>query len=210
MKTRLGIIGSGVIGGYLYRQITSAGDAVVTFVYDADRGKRAGIPPELRLDAPEKMATKEVDLVVEAAHPKAVRQFGPTVLRQADFLPLSLTAFADALFRAEMEDAAHAAGKAIYIPHGAILALDGIADGRKVLESVRVTTVKSPRSLGVSPDGIDKPVAIYDGPTRGACDKFPPTSTPTRPWTWRGSASTAPVPPSLRIRPSTSWPTPSR
>lgn len=95
------------------------------------------------------------------------------MLRQADFLPLSLTAFCDDLFRKQMEEAAHAAGKAIYIPHDAILALDGIADGRKVLESVRVTTVKSPKSLGVSPDGIDKPVAIYDGPTRGACDKFP-------------------------------------
>ena len=59
------------------------------------------------------MAARGVDLVVEAAHPKAVREFGPTVLRQADFLPLSLTAFRDDLFRKQMEEAAHAAGKAI-------------------------------------------------------------------------------------------------
>jgi aspartate dehydrogenase len=173
MKMRLGIIGAGVIGGYLYRQITTAGDAAVAFVYDADRGKTAGFPPELILGGPEEMAARGADFVVEAAHPKAVREFGPSVLRQANLLPLSLTAFSDDLFRKQVEEAAQAAGKAIYIPHGAILALDGIADGRKVLESVRVTTVKSPKSLGISPAGIDKPVAIYDGPTRAACDKFP-------------------------------------
>lgn len=76
MKPRLGFIGFGVIGGYLYRQITSAGDAAVILVYHADRGKTPVVPSELLLGTPEAMAAWGVDLVVEAAHPKAVRGFG--------------------------------------------------------------------------------------------------------------------------------------
>jgi aspartate dehydrogenase len=173
MKHRIGIIGLGVIGGYLCRKIEEEGQVEVAFLYDADPNKTRGFACQRVLRSAEELAGYRADLVVEVAHPEAVRHLGPAVLRSADLLPFSLTAFSDDAFRKSMEELAHAMGHAIYIPHGAILGLDGIADGRSVLESVRITTVKHPKSLGVSPEGITIPTTLYDGPTRFACDRFP-------------------------------------
>ena len=36
----------------------------------------------------------------------------------------------------------------VFPPHGAILGLDGIFDGRDVLKEVSVETIKNPKSLG--------------------------------------------------------------
>ena len=97
MKPRLGIIGFGVIGGYLYRRITSAGDAAVIFVYHADRGKTAGVPRNSS-SAPRRRWPRGGPRG-GGGPPQGGARFRPTVLRQADFLPLSLTAFCDDLFR---------------------------------------------------------------------------------------------------------------
>ena len=51
-----------------------------------------------------------------------------------------------------------------------MLGLDGIFDGRSVLESVKVTTTKRPKNLGR--DDKERTV-LYEGPTRGACKAYP-------------------------------------
>jgi len=79
---------------------------------------------------------------------------------------------ADEHFRQEIENCARALNKKIYIPHGAILGLDGIYDGKKVIENVEVTTIKHPKSLGMKED-ISEPLIVYQGPTRWACERFP-------------------------------------
>jgi aspartate dehydrogenase len=61
-------------------------------------------------------------------------------------------------------------GTRLYIPHGAILGLDGIYDGRSVIEEVTITTTKNPKNLGLKEPASG---VLYDGPTRGACDAFP-------------------------------------
>jgi aspartate dehydrogenase len=68
---------------------------------------------------------------------------------------------------------AEAENRRIFIPHGAVLGLDGLHDGRQIINAVSITTVKHPRNLGLEDQAIREPETIYEGPTRGACDAFP-------------------------------------
>ena len=82
----------------------------------------------------------------------------------------SVTAFSDESFEQYALELCERYGRRIYLPHGAILGLDGLYDARPLLREVRVTTTKSPKSLGL-PDG--ERTVVYEGPTREACGKFP-------------------------------------
>ena len=61
-------------------------------------------------------------------------------------------------------------GHMIYLPHGAILGLDGIFDGRSELTEVTVETIKSPASLGRADTEY---TVLYEGPTRKATELYP-------------------------------------
>lgn len=92
------------------------------------------------------------------------------ILAHCDLLLFSVTAFSDESFSRQAAELCCRYGRHIYLPHGAILGLDGLADARPLLHEVRITTTKSPRSLGL-PDG--ERAVVYEGPTRGACHRFP-------------------------------------
>lgn len=92
------------------------------------------------------------------------------LVEKSDLLLFSLTALADDAFRIALEQAAIAHGRKVFLPHGAILGLDGIVDAGPTLKSVTITTTKSPASLGLPPDAYK---VVFEGPTREACAKFP-------------------------------------
>jgi len=173
MKKKIGLIGFGTIGNYLFHRIEEERFMEMAFVFEVDRKKTESLKPSLFLDSFDDFKNMSVDLVVEAALPQVVKELGPRILKKSDLLILSLTSLADDALRQEMEGIAKASGKRIYIPHGAILGLDGIRDGRKVIEKVEITTIKSPKSLGLRDAGITEPVIVYEGTTRGACERFP-------------------------------------
>ena len=111
-----------------------------------------------------------------------VLPFGPDervglrVVKKTDFLIFSLTSLADESFRQELEKTARKAGHKVFIPHGAILGLDGLHDGRKMLDSVQITTTKNPKNLksfGLPMKSTGEPEVIYEGPTREICQRFP-------------------------------------
>ena len=170
---RIGIIGFGFIGSYLFNKIREEKLIEVDFICEKDRTKVRSLDPSLLLDTLDTFEERKVDLVIEAALPQAVKEFGPRILRKADFLILSLTSLADDSFRREMEKTARTWGKKVYIPHGAIIGLDGVHDGKEVIEKVRITTIKSPKSLGLKGESPTEPTIIYEGPTGGACERFP-------------------------------------
>jgi aspartate dehydrogenase len=173
MKKRIGIIGFGVIGSYLFHKVKEEESMQVEFVFDEDHQKTEALDPSLVLPTFDDFEGRNVHLVVEAAVPEAVRELGLRVLKKSDFLILSLTSLADEAFRQEIDKAAKSSGREIYIPHGAILGLDGIHDGKKVLEKVEITTIKSPKSLGLKDEGVTEATVVYEGPTREACKRFP-------------------------------------
>lgn len=180
-KARIGLIGLGYIGRYIYEQITSRPDLglEVAFVHDLASERLAGLPAEIGLKDINGFASRRPDLVVEMAHPRVTRQFGEMFLREADYMPLSMTAFADAGLERQLLDTARSNGTCLFIPHGAVVGLENIFEGRDLWEDVTMVMKKSPKNLDFSaapqfvPKEITKATVLYDGPTRAVCPLFP-------------------------------------
>ncbi|RLI92709.1 MAG: aspartate dehydrogenase [Candidatus Altiarchaeales archaeon] len=112
------------------------------------------------------------DLVVEAASQEAVREYATKILSSGKHLMImSVGALVDdALFR-EMRKIAREKNLRIYIPSGAIVGLDGINAAKLVhIDSVEITTRKSPKTLGVN---VKEETVLYDGPAIEGIKKFP-------------------------------------
>lgn len=92
------------------------------------------------------------------------------ILKQSDLFLFSVTSFADPQFEADARALTAKYGTHIYIPHGAILGLDGILDGRSGWESITIETTKNPASLGRDDQEY---TVLYEGPTREACSLYP-------------------------------------
>ncbi len=173
MKKKFGLIGFGTIGSNIFRRTGEERVMEVGFIFEPDQKKTESLDPSLLLTSFDDFEKRPVNLVVEAAVPQAVRELGPRILKNSDLLIFSLTSLADDDLLQEMEATAKTSGTRIYVPHGAILGLDGIHDGRTMIERVQITTTQSPKSLGLQDKGITQPVVVYEGSTRGACGRFP-------------------------------------
>ncbi|RJQ07121.1 MAG: DUF108 domain-containing protein [Bacillota bacterium] len=169
MKPRVGLIGCGTIGRYIAERIEQDPDLVLSFIMEPDRVQAQGFESYLVSSYAEAEA-KGADLVVEAANPAVVRDAALEVLRFADFMVFSLSAFLEDAFRERVASFCEQHKRRVYVPHGAILGVDGIADGREVIDSVEITTVKKPKSYGRD-DTVR--TDVYEGPARKACELYP-------------------------------------
>ena len=174
MKKNIGIIGFGAIGKSLYEQFLAQGDTQVSFVYEIGEENAKLIPAALLINSPNQLEAHlkahSVDLVVETATYQAVQELLPIILKHTDMAVFSTCAFADEAFYHLATGLANTLDRRIFIPHGAILGLDGISDGKGKLESVSITTIKKPVNLGRK--DVERTVA-FDGPTRTACKLYP-------------------------------------
>ena len=180
-RPRIGLIGRGYLGSYVYEQITTRPELglEVGFVHDGSPEKLAEVPEELVLQDLADFADRGVDLVVELAHPDITRQHGAAFVAAVDYMPLSVTAFADADLEARLRSAAEASGRRIFIPHGAVIGLDAIEEGRETWDEVTMVMKKPVRSMdfSASPEfdaaAIDTETVLFDGTARDICPKFP-------------------------------------
>ncbi|MFH1571899.1 MAG: aspartate dehydrogenase domain-containing protein [Gemmatimonadota bacterium] len=180
-RARLGLVGFGYLGSYVYQQVSARPELGldVAFVHDGDAARLAALPPELVLGDLAGFAERRPDLVVELAHPEISRRWGRAFLERADYMPLSLTALADADLERDLVAAARARETRLFIPHGAIVGIDALEEGRALWEEVSIRMVKPLRSLDftaaphLGPGGITGQTVLYDGPTRGICPLFP-------------------------------------
>jgi aspartate dehydrogenase len=180
-KKRIGIIGFGQIGSFLYQEITAHPEygLEIAFVHEAIKERVEKLPGDMVLERMEDYGKRTVDLVAEVAHPDAVRVYGPLVLQKTDFFMLSVTAMADPALEQKLKEACGRYGRKLFIAHGATIGLDGIQDGKEDWETITITMKKNPKNLVFSnakqwnPEKIDKVTVLYDGPTRGICPLFP-------------------------------------
>ena len=180
-KARIGLVGLGYIGRYVYEQISSRPELglEIAFVHELAAERLAGLPPEVILPELHAFAARRPDLVVEMAHPAVTRQFGELFLQETDYLPLSMTAFADEALRQRLLETARRSGTCLFIPHGAVVGLENIFEGRDLWEEVTVVMKKSPKNLEFSaapqfkPADLTQATVLYDGPTRAVCPLFP-------------------------------------
>jgi aspartate dehydrogenase len=180
-KARIGLIGLGYIGRYVYEQITARPELglEVAFVHELAAERLAGLPAEVVLPDIGAFASRHADLVVEMAHPAVTRQWGEMFLRETDYMPLSMTAFADEEVQQRLLETARRSGTCLFIPHGAVVGLENIFEGRDLWEEVTIVMKKSPKNLDLSatpqfkPTQITQATVLYDGPTRAVCPLFP-------------------------------------
>ena len=166
---KIAFLGGGKIGRSMMKHVQENGKAEIAFVYDPflKEADINGIP--VVAEATDEML-EGLDLVVECANADVVAQFIVKALRYTNFMPFSMTAFRDDDLRAQAEAAAKEHNHMIYLPHGAILGLDGIFDGRSELTEVTIETIKSPASLGRTDTEC---TVVYEGPTRKAAELYP-------------------------------------
>lgn len=164
----IGFLGCGKIGKAMVRHLQARADHPIVFVQDPF------FVNDVSLDCPVVAELDEsvcrADLVVECATADVLKQFYQHYLRHGNLMIFSVTAFSDEAFAQEVFSLCRAHKTQIYLPHGAILGLDGIFDARDLLTSVRIDTTKNPRSLGRADT---ERTVLYEGPTREACRLYP-------------------------------------
>uniref|UniRef100_A0A8C4YI73 Aspartate dehydrogenase domain-containing protein n=1 Tax=Gopherus evgoodei TaxID=1825980 RepID=A0A8C4YI73_9SAUR len=179
-RRKVGIVGFGHLGQYLVQRLQDEGPRhglELAFVWNRDVGKLQGkVPISLQLQD----LGREVDLVVEVAHPCVVRDHGASFL----FLTLlpqvgSPTALADQATEMRLREAARRGGHTLYVPRGALWGGEDIQDSDKELTvpGLKVTMIKHPDSFRLEGGLRERLGAVravlYEGPVRGLCPLAP-------------------------------------
>lgn len=164
--SQIGFLGCGKIGKALLEQAKELKESSVVFVQDLlYKEEKLNIIRESDEGLYEKC-----DLIIECATADVLKHHIELILKHADLLMFSVTAFADSEFEDKVRSLCAKYHRIVYIPHGAILGLDGIFDGNKVWDKVSIETVKNPASLGREDE---KRTIVFEGATREGCKLYP-------------------------------------
>src|SRR5688572_19080565 len=187
---KVGLLGCGTIGSQLALAVDShkVPNASLAALFDASEANLKSLKGRLRA-SPEAYSdfdgflSSGADIVIEAASQDAVRSFGKAIPDAGkDLMVMSVGALADGAFLAGLLRAAARKGRRIFVLTGAIAGVDAIRNVRNLLESVTLTTTKSPKALAGAPffdtskiklDKIEKSTVVYEGPAASAVKAFP-------------------------------------
>ncbi|MBI2880474.1 MAG: DUF108 domain-containing protein [Candidatus Tectomicrobia bacterium] len=184
-KIRVGLVGCGAIGRVVARGVEREGFPARLAGLTSRTGESArrlsaelaSSPPVL--DLPELL--KAADLIVEAVSSEAARFVIERALR-ADRDVLAMTAGALVL-HPELIGLARARGRAIHVPSGAVVGLDGVKSAAAgEIHRVAITSTKSIKTFrndpevlrqGVDLDGLKEPYVLFEGSAIEAIRRFP-------------------------------------
>lgn len=171
---RIGLVGFGFIGAELYRRIAADhdGDEIV-FVHGRSRERLAGLPDALILSDLSKAADRAPDLIVEVAGPAISHRHGEAFLAFADYMPLSLTALADAALCDRLTAAAARSGRTLFVAHGALVGLDSLVEWRDMWDEIMISFRKPPASLGLVGAAAQHESLLFDGSVRDIAARYP-------------------------------------
>lgn len=166
---KIGMIGCGKIGQAIVKEILNSRQGELVFIQDKVFSDHigAGCPVIRESDG---SLYEKADLIIECANGEVLAENLELILTHGDLMPFSVTAFSSREVEKRTAELCAAYRRHVFIPHGAILGLDGIFDGNKVWDEVEIETIKSPKSLGR--EDRERTV-LYDGPTREVCAMFP-------------------------------------
>src|SRR5918994_549018 len=124
-----------------------------------------------------------LDVIIECASKDAVKEYGKKIIEsKKDLIVLSVGAFSDKEYLAELQNLSNLNNTRILIPTGAIAGLDSIRSVKKYLESLTITTTKHPKSFVGAPffdkskiklEDISKKTVLYEGNAITAIEFFP-------------------------------------
>jgi len=182
----VGLIGLGSMGSYVAREIFNGKVPGIRLVGVADiKTPALDLLQELQshsvplVKSFEKLADFPIKLVIECATQGVVRECAHFFIeRGINLLIMSVGALVQGSFLADLADQAEKKGVYIYIPSGAVGAIDALQAAKLCgLDEVSLTTRKPPRSLGKI-DGVNlkelrEPRVLFEGPATEAVVKFP-------------------------------------
>ena len=182
----IGIIGMGSMGSFVARAILSGRVPGVKLLAVAEvRPLPEHLTREFQthsvsvVDSFEALLKFPIRLAVECANQKVARECAPLfIARGIDLLIMSVGALVQGDFFRDLARDAEEKGVRIYLPSGAVGAIDALQAAKiQGLEEVTLTTRKPPRSLGkiegVNLEGLKEPRVIFEGPAAEAVVKFP-------------------------------------
>jgi aspartate dehydrogenase len=189
-QRKVGLVGCGTIGSQLAVAVDSdkIANASLVALFDVAESNLQNLKAKLHSNPGahsdfSKFLGSGADIIVEAASQDAVRAFGKAILEAGkDLMVMSVGALADRDFLGDLLQAAAKEGCRIYVPTGAIAGVDAIRSVRNLLDSVTLTTTKSPKALAGAPffetgkiklDEITKSTVIYEGTAAEAVRAFP-------------------------------------
>ncbi len=183
---KIGLIGCGSIGTALARYADKQRDIQLMFISDFEKGKAGELAKKLKhkpkvVKGPAEMSG--CDLVIEAASQDAVRNHAIDILDHSDLMLMSVGALADENLSSKVKKKAHATGRRVYMPSGAVAGLDALKSGSfGRIDSVTLTTRKPPAGLEGAPwiikhdiglRSIRKPTVVFEGTADDAARWFP-------------------------------------
>ncbi|MFL6497289.1 MAG: aspartate dehydrogenase [Nitrososphaera sp.] len=191
-KRIIGLLGCGTIGTHLALAINSdeIDNAYLGGMFDIIQENAATLKSKLKTDVQvysnfDNLIAASVDIIIEAASQEAVRRFSkPIVEAGKDLMIMSVGALADGALLTELSEISSLKkGKnRIYVPSGAIAGIDAIRSVRRLIDSITLTTTKSPKSLSGAPfltakninlNSITEITEIYEGTASEAVKLFP-------------------------------------
>ncbi len=164
----IGFLGCGKIGATMLNSLSNFEGISVSFVQALDFAPEGRTFPVVV--AQDEALLEKTDLVVESATANVLKANFDNIIKHCDVMIFSVTAFADEAFERHAKEQAAKYGRRIYLPHGAILGVDGIADGSQLLTEVSIVTTKSPQSLGRNDT---ERTVVCECSTREACALYP-------------------------------------
>ena len=176
---KVGLIGCGAIGTILAQAIDrgSAGDAHLVAIFDVKKESAKKLQKRLKkkckvANSFSELLKAKTDIIVEAASQRAVREYGEDVLNAGkDLVVLSVGALLDDSLMARLKIAAEKHKTKIYVPTGAVLAVDAVkAASIGGVKSVELTTSKPPHALGIK---ATKKKVVFKGTAADAVKRFP-------------------------------------
>lgn len=176
-KMRVGLIGSGAIGGVLLGMLAEAGVEVAAVL---TRSPRLDLPPNISVTALEALLAADADVIIECAGQEAFRQHVPSLLREGrDVIAISGGALAEERVEEEVREAARLGGAGLSIASGAVIGLDGLAAARPL--GIHAVTYRqrapvdswighplAPPDLAARPEHL-----LFEGTARHASRLFP-------------------------------------
>jgi len=182
----VGLIGLGSMGSFVAREIMKGEIPGIRLLAAADiRPPSPGLLQELRqhsvsfVQSFEGLGDFPIRLVIECANQKVVAESADFFLAKGmDLLLMSVGALVQGSLFSRLTSRAQEKGCRIYLPSGAIGAIDALQAAKlRGLDEVTLTTRKPPQSLsqveGVDLENLKEPRVLYEGPASEAVVKFP-------------------------------------
>jgi len=187
---RVGLIGCGVIGGFVLDGVIAGKVDNIDLVVIAEIVER---PQQMKkakdhgidwITDAQAVLNLDLDVVIEAASHEALESYGEEILRAGiDLIPVSVGALVDSEFLQRLWNAAVEGGSKLHIPSGGIGGLDALqAVINTNVDEVSMTTRKPPlawkgvsyvEQMNLDLENMVEPTLLYDGPARECVKKFP-------------------------------------